>query len=236
MNITPSFMQMPKMQRKLFGQDFQFPVNSRNGDKHDVVSVLADITCVTPTVLGVQISSIINPSGTAFGIGSIPGLRAELIWGVDGGNFTAVIDAMQGMSLNLVAQTLRVTLIDESIYAGGGTSSLAVPFIGTASCVFGGVPKTQPTIRTVRPSPVGATVTIPKFARKLNVIRFDTTLGTSNYTLLFQDANTQTVGNLSVPAGGELQSFVLPGRATAIVPTLGVGVTELSYIFELDLG
>jgi hypothetical protein len=163
-------------------------------------------------------------------------------WGVLGGTFTAEIDVTNGASFNLVANSVRLSIRDDTDYTAGFPA--VSPFNVSANASPTPLIKTVPVTSTEYlmysgTTLHGGTVQIPPFARKLSMSRayaIPPTVTNSNYMLFISDVSGNVVAHISVGDAADLEDYVLPDAAHSIgLAVTGANISSLACIFQLDL-
>lgn len=196
-----------------------------------------------PKSWGVQLGIKFNPAALVFT--DRMQVTARLLWGSLGGDETADVDVTQGTSIMVVGQSVRVDIIDESIYLALPT---VTPFTVTGSIAMDAFLPSRATRTIIADqgvyAPPGTNISsannfaIPNFSKTLRVAMSPTLLDPdTSYTVNVLDAAGSFLEQVIVPAGGNWPNdYTLPGTAAAIQTfAFGVGVQRLSYIFGLDL-
>jgi len=226
--------------RSLFGQTVHWPDSAPAGTTATVLNVANPVTTCegTPTTWGVQVQLTFN-QGTLINLGDKIRFYAQVTWGVLGGSFTAQIDVTGGASFNLVADSVRVDIIDASTFVAGPPATSIMSVSGSATPTP--VPKVIQTTRTIElsafaPLPANDTVAIvPPFAKRLSIARYDASLANSGYTVRFYSLTLDVLASVDIGAGGELEDYPIPGNTSFVaLSAVGADITALSYIFGID--
>lgn len=160
-------------------------------------------------------------------------LRADISWDSN----TAQVDLLRGVSLNLAGKSVKVSIVDESVYAGvNERSPFTVTWVLIPSPVSDALPATR-TLHDDDPARHSAVIRPPAFASSLSVVRYDAAAESSFFSLEFDDADIGIeLGSVYVDSGQELQNYVFPREARVIqMNEVGTDVEEMTYIFNLDL-
>jgi len=223
--------------RRVWGQTIHWQTGVA-GLTNTVINVAEPVTssCGAPTTWGIQVQGIIN--NNAFnGKADLPSLKGVVTWGVLGGMFTAYIDVTVGTSFNLVADTVRVDIVDTTVYSGAPAT--IEPFVVTGSASPIAIPKVVPVTFTqlmdlTQPVPL---VNVPPFAKKVSVTLYKNAIANSEYAFYALDATMNNyIMTTFVGAGGELQDVQLPGNSFAVgVDAWGAAIQRMYVVFELDL-
>jgi hypothetical protein len=222
------------MKKSLYGKTVEWPVEMTFAGASRRPQIIVDLEQEQPVTWGVQIAVNAEPSG--------PGQRLNMLarfeWGALGSALTADVDLLRGLSVNVTAQTLRVSIVDESVYPAAPPLTRS-PFVVSGNAVPWMLPKvTAPTRTIVPPAPFVALFReIPVLARAVSVVRASAGGAADGYDLLFFTSDTVTlVGRKVVAAGDDCLHYPIPARAAFVAfGALGANVTDIQWVFDLDL-
>ena len=231
------------------------------GDDMDATQL--NITLVTPRVIplsyatvsagdinqqnltGEQANDQVSPTNFpgAFGPVRWPPLEAVIEWGVRGASASAVVDYVNGMTVNVVASFLRVyATVSQSQSIGGFAGTSAAYYL--AAFVGPGWTKPGTAQRTVYVGELDANTEsgvfdIPRFARRAYLVSASgdaTPPVTVGYLRFWQSPNgNHNVGNY-FQSGNQPVGFDIPNGAQYFTVQSGLGETALfDVIFELAL-
>jgi len=173
-----------------------------------------------------------------------PPLDAILEWGVRGASARAVVDYVNGMTINVVASYLRVYASVSQTQGAGGFSGTSAAYYLSAFVGPGwtkpGTAKRTLYVGNVDAAGESPVFDIPKFARRAYIVAADESATPPNLTVgylrLWQSPDgTNNVGNY-FQSGNQPVGFEIPNGAQYFSVTSGMPASCLfAVIFELAL-